>query len=196
MVLDIDKIDAVYMSVLRRMPTEAERIANAQAKDVPTLAGILLADSEAQTFVMPMIRMYQAAFGRVAEVEGLDFWVNELRNGRSLQDIAVFFLRSPEAINREISYQVAADTYISALYKNVLERQPDSGQHFWIDLVTPDINSPCLYIAQFCRVRGVLNKHDGFDYPSSHRCCRRESGSGKTLATRSIVASNIIHTGQ
>ena len=60
----------------------------------------IVASSEASSFVDPIIRLYEVAFGRQADEAGLTNWVNTFRNGTSFETIALVFTGSPEFINR------------------------------------------------------------------------------------------------
>src|SRR5579871_435809 len=87
--------------------------------------------------VDPVIREYQAAFGRVPDQAGVSFWVNQLAsNPALLSNLNVVFANSAEFTARYgVSGATAPGTValISALYENVLNRAPDPpGLAFWL----------------------------------------------------------------
>lgn len=80
----------------------------------------------------PVYRLYQAAFGRTPDPQGLGYWVKAFQNGVSLENIATGFMQSPEF---EDLYG-AADTegFLRRVYSNVLHREPDAGGlAWWVD---------------------------------------------------------------
>jgi hypothetical protein len=81
--------------------------------------------SEAQ-----IIRLYDAAFDRQPDQEGFDFWVEQLDNGTPLIDVGGKFIDSAEFSNL-YGTNSSNDTFVTALYNNVLDRTPDSGGLAW-----------------------------------------------------------------
>ncbi len=82
------------------------------------------------TVRMEVLRLYRAAFGRVPDAGGLDFWVARRNSGASREDLAANFIASPEASGY---LDTSEDTlFIEALYGNVLRRNADTeGLRFW-----------------------------------------------------------------
>lgn len=70
-------------------------------------------------------RLYQAAFQRAPDVDGLGFQINALDSGYSLHQVAQNFLDSPEF---RTLYGTSLDdrTFVTKLYENVLNRGPDA----------------------------------------------------------------------
>ncbi|MFS2002538.1 DUF4214 domain-containing protein [Duganella sp. CT11-25] len=78
-------------------------------------------------------RMYQAAFNRAPDSDGLGFWIDQMDHGLSLQAVARLFKSSPEFV-RLYGADLSDTDYITQLYSNVLHRKPDAeGQAFWLD---------------------------------------------------------------
>lgn len=141
---DEEFVTIVYSNVLRRVP-DAEGLAFwlDQLDDGRTRASVLVsfADSieniERTSTAPPMtdagmevLRLYRAAFGRVPDSGGFDFWLARRNTGDSLSVLATQFIASPEASgyldNPEDSL------FIEALYGNVLNRNADdAGLRFW-----------------------------------------------------------------
>ena len=71
-------------------------------------------------------RLYQAAFDRHPDLPGLGFQINALDMGFALHDVAQNFLNSPE-FQSLYGTNVSDEAYITALYHNVLHRDPDPG---------------------------------------------------------------------
>ena len=81
-------------------------------------------------------RLYQAAFNRTPDDPGLTFWINVYDSGSvSLVEMADYFIASTEF---QTLYggpdAVTDDEFISLLYNNVLNRDPDQeGFDFWAE---------------------------------------------------------------
>ncbi|MBC3832055.1 DUF4214 domain-containing protein [Undibacterium amnicola] len=71
-------------------------------------------------------RLYQAAFDRKPDLEGLGYWINKLDDGMNLTRVANEFYRSAEFQTLYGSYTSNA-SFITTLYQNVLHRAPDHG---------------------------------------------------------------------
>jgi|GEM_PF-794470 len=86
-------------------------------------------------------RLYNAAFGRTPDLEGLGYWIQSLDLGASLHEIAQSFLDSDEF--KALYGENLSDTaFVQALYVNTLDRAPDAeGLDYWVnDLATnPDM---------------------------------------------------------
>ena len=99
------------------------------------------ADSYTQNTVNPVIREYQAAFGRVPDQAGVAYWVNIVAaNPAALATLSTTFANSAEFNTR---YGANATTIgdtalVSALYENVLGRTPDAtGLAYWVNQDLP-----------------------------------------------------------
>ncbi len=76
-------------------------------------------------------RLYVAVFGRQPDAGGFQFWVNERSNGRTLDNMATFFVQSPEFV---ATYgENTSDTqFIELLYQNIFCRSADTaGLNHW-----------------------------------------------------------------
>ncbi|MEW5421161.1 DUF4214 domain-containing protein [Amorphus sp. 3PC139-8] len=79
-------------------------------------------------------RLYKAAFDRKPDSAGLGFWVEQLDHARvSLDETAGYFLSSEEfSQNFGSEDSLSDDDFLSLLYNNVLDRDPDqAGFDFW-----------------------------------------------------------------
>jgi len=76
-------------------------------------------------------RLYQAAFDRKPDINGIGYWINTLDNGASLLDVATGFTNSVEFRNL-YGANFSNANLVTGFYQNVLQRAPDqSGFNFW-----------------------------------------------------------------
>ncbi len=83
-----------------------------------------------------MYRLYQAAFARDPDAEGLGYWIREYdQGGKGLAGVAFDFMRSDEFKARYGSPDAVSDeAFLNLLYQNVLGRGPDAGgRAYWMD---------------------------------------------------------------
>ncbi len=92
-------------------------------------------------FTGQAFRLYQAAFDRTPDQQGLGYWINQMDNGMSLQDVAKSFIASQEFANLYGSHPTNT-SFINKLYNHVLDRQPDiGGQTYWENQLTSQSQS-------------------------------------------------------
>ncbi|GAB2859289.1 hypothetical protein GCM10027277_29730 [Pseudoduganella ginsengisoli] len=73
-------------------------------------------------------RLYRAALGRTPDQEGLGYWIKMLDQGMSMADAARCFTSASEFTSL---YGGSHDAYLQALYRNVLQREPDAAGLAW-----------------------------------------------------------------
>lgn len=80
-------------------------------------------------------RLYQAAFDRTPDEEGLRYWVGELRDGAvEAGDLPAIFAASDEFEAAFGGGAPSDEDFVDALYDNVLDRLADTeGRAFWLD---------------------------------------------------------------
>ena len=80
-----------------------------------------------------MFRLYNAAFKRLPDVEGLKYWIGKYTSGENDdRAVASSFLVSAEFKER-YGENVSDLTYVNTLYKNVLGRDADTGGlNYWL----------------------------------------------------------------
>lgn len=94
-------------------------------------------------------RLYQAAFDRKPDLEGLGFWIAQADRGFTFQDTAWSFLMSME-FRQRYGEDLSDSGFITALYANVLHRAPDpEGFKFWYDALTHGVISRHGMLAEF-----------------------------------------------
>lgn len=77
-------------------------------------------------------RLYQAAFGRTPDADGLGYWIAQMEKGTGITEVAAAFTSSKEFIDR---YGAGASNsqILSGVYQNVLNRTPDKeGFDYWL----------------------------------------------------------------
>ena len=75
-------------------------------------------------------RLYQAAFDRTPDRDGLAFWVAQLDAGSTLAQVAQGFVESPEF--RALNPDMSSDAILNNYYLNVLGRPADAdGLAYW-----------------------------------------------------------------
>ena len=72
--------------------------------------------------------LYKAAFGCAAEEASLAAWVRELRSGTSMEVLAERFVRLAEFQQRHGSSEEVDINYVTALYRDGLDRPPKLGE--------------------------------------------------------------------
>lgn len=72
--------------------------------------------------------IYQEQLGRSADAEGLQYWINSLKNGQSLYDVN-------NSINQSLEGQNFDTQYITSLYRQNLSRNPEqAGFQWWMSM--------------------------------------------------------------
>ena len=89
-----------------------------------------------------MFRLYNAAFGRFPDADGLKYWIDQFSSGRNTRRVvAQSFLGSEEFIQRYGS-NISNETYVNNLYKNVLGRDADTeGLNYWLGNLSNEIET-------------------------------------------------------
>ena len=80
-----------------------------------------------------MFRLYNAAFARFPDTDGLKYWIDKFSSGQNTRRVvAKSFLISDE-FKQRYGANVSDSTYVNTLYKNVLDRDADSGGlNYWL----------------------------------------------------------------
>ena len=80
-----------------------------------------------------MFRLYNAAFARFPDSDGLNYWISKYSSGENdSRAVAQSFLASAEFSER-YGANVTDEKYVTTLYQNVLGRAPDtSGLNYWL----------------------------------------------------------------
>jgi hypothetical protein len=95
-----------------------------------------------------MFRLYNAAFARFPDADGLEYWIDQFSSGKNTRRVvAQSFLGSAE-FTEKYGSNVSDETYVNNLYKNVLGRDADT---------SIDINKDV--IGTFNQVTGLKTEH-------------------------------------
>ena len=80
-----------------------------------------------------VFRLYNAAFKRLPDSSGLEYWINQYSSGKSeINDIASAFLLSSE-FQQLYGENITDSVFVNTLYKNVLGREADTGGlNYWL----------------------------------------------------------------
>jgi hypothetical protein len=94
------------------------------------LLASLVSSAPSRGVVFPVVRLYEAYFGRGPDTGGLAFWVGLIRSGTPTANVSDAFAGSPEFLARYGALNNAE--FVDRVYRNVLERAPDAaGAAFW-----------------------------------------------------------------
>jgi hypothetical protein len=92
-------------------------------------------------------RLYQAAFNRTPDKDGLGFWVASLDSGSDLVDVAGQFIASKEFADRYGSNHPTGEAFVNLLYQNVLHRAPDQeGFNFWANALASGVSQASILV--------------------------------------------------
>ena len=80
-----------------------------------------------------IFRLYNAAFARFPDSDGLSYWIENYISGQNdSRTVASSFLASDE-FKESYGEDISNELYIDNLYKNVLGRESDSdGLNYWL----------------------------------------------------------------
>lgn len=94
-------------------------------------------------------RIYQAAFNRTPDYEGLGYWIDQMDKGMSLDAVAAGFVGSQEFAALYGARPSNADM-VGKFYQNVLHRAPDqAGYDYWVSVLDKGQASPPSVLASF-----------------------------------------------
>jgi len=133
-------VRSLYQVILARDPATAETLGWSSQLDSGFLTKAqvaygFLSSPEYLTGVQPIARLYYAAFQRMPDLQGVQFWMSLLRTGATWEQIAGQFINSPEFALR---YGNPTDpgAIVDILYQNVLQRPADPpGKTYWVDVL-------------------------------------------------------------
>ena len=132
-------INALYKAIQFR-PAPAADVATYTAAlnsgvTVTAVTNLIELDPYTIDYVNPVIREYQAAFGRVPDQAGLGYWVGQVASSpNALAELSVIFANSAEFNSRygASATSPASVALVGLLYENVLGRPPDAaGLAYW-----------------------------------------------------------------
>ena len=94
-------------------------------------------------------RIYQAAFARTPDNDGLKYWINTMDTGHSLEAVAGGFIASEE-FKSLYGNAPSNEMFVTKLYNNVLGRAPEKGGFdYWVGLLDDREISQVSYVDKF-----------------------------------------------
>lgn len=119
-------ITQYFENILMRSPSAAELSENeakvAAGATLEQIRDALVTSDESVTYAQQIIRIYQAAFGRIPDAAGLDGWVDAIREGTlTTSDLVGGFVASAEWDAHYGGTDVTPEI-IESLYQNMLHR--------------------------------------------------------------------------
>ena len=111
--------------------------------------GMLALDVDAGENAGSAYRVYQAAFARTPDNDGLKFWIGQVDVGVSLYDVARGFLASVE-FQTIYGTNPSSSDFVARLYANVLGRDGEAaGIAFWTGELTSGARDMATVLTQF-----------------------------------------------
>ncbi len=103
--------------------------------------------------------LYVGYLGRAADQEGLNFWVNAVRNDVStLESVALGFTLSQEY--QTLYDGLTTEELVSAVYRNVLGREPDEeGRAFWVSEIESGATTEDTLLSSMINSLGDVDQH-------------------------------------
>ena len=126
------------------------------------LAEALIESPEYSNVKEGVVRLYKAAFGRIPDQEGLDYWAQKINEGaHNLQDVSTLFITSPEFATR-FGADPTVDQIVTKMYQNTFARTPDlEGFNYWVEEVNAGLTVSDLLLNFTESAEGVsaMNHH-------------------------------------
>lgn len=106
-------------------------------------------------------RLYNAAFDRLPDSDGLNYWIDQWEQNISNQDIAFYFYNSTEFTDKYGS--PTNQGFVELLYNNVLDRGPDeSGLNYWLEQLDQGANRSDVLLSFSDSVENIANTEQAF----------------------------------
>ena len=104
--------------------------------ELGSVAEALISSPEYTNVKEGIVRLYKAAFGRIPDKEGLDYWAGKIDGGvHNLQDVSTLFITSPEFDTR-FGVAPSLEQIVTKMYQNTFARTPDAeGFDYWVGQV-------------------------------------------------------------
>ena len=80
-----------------------------------------------------MFRLYNAAFARFPDADGLEYWIEEFSSGRNTRRVVAESFLLSEEFGERYGTNVSNAQYVETLYVNILGREYDQeGYNYWL----------------------------------------------------------------
>jgi len=175
-----DYTTGLYQTFLARQPDAAGLDYWSQRLDSgfftrAQVAYTFLTAPEYNSAAEEVARLYLAAFKRIPDTSGLQFWQGILINGGSVAQIAQIFTQTSEFASL-YGTNLDAGQFLDILYSNVLSRSADAGgKNFWLQ-----------------QLAGGMSKGDALNYfaqSTEHQA--KTAGEVKTALLYAVLADRI-----
>ncbi len=168
---DLDFVNSLYLNVLARDPDAAGatywlgRISGGATYD--EVRDAFLNSAEAQTFVSPVVRLYEGLFNRAPDAAGLKYWADALRGGTTLNSITDAFLHSSEAQAIGFGDGVSNSDFVNKLYLSMGRSQAQidadtDGVNYWLNALNSNTLSRATVAQAFMELAENLQHSSGF----------------------------------
>ncbi|WAM51062.1 DUF4214 domain-containing protein, partial [Vreelandella venusta] len=113
-------------------------IAGSQGAAASAVVSVELGEAIDSVEISAIEALYQMAFDREADAEGLEYWSGIRDEGSSLFEVADYFLASEEFVS-EHGDNLDADDFLMVLYNNTFDRAPDAeGLEYWSEVLVTE----------------------------------------------------------
>lgn len=75
--------------------------------------------------IVKITALYEAAFHHLPDTAGLQWWLNDMEHGKSMQQIATLFMQNPEFVAAHPAGE-SIDHYLSTIHQNAFGRAIDT----------------------------------------------------------------------
>ena len=101
------------------------------------LANALIESPEYSNVKEGIVRLYKAAFGRIPDKEGLDYWAQKINEGaHNLQDVSTLHITSSGFATR-FGANPTVEQIVTKMYQNTFACTPYlEGFNYWVGQVT------------------------------------------------------------
>jgi hypothetical protein len=140
--------DSLYGVVHGRSANNAELATLATTVNQDGLDAALASVIGPNTPGASLDRLYEAYFLRQADTAGFNYWMDQIRGGADLAEVAEWFADSEEFQTRYAGMEFA--DFLDQLYRDVLGREPDeTGKVYWLDLLDRGLLNRGTIVIQF-----------------------------------------------
>ena len=140
-------------------------VINMQGQQIQLIVLLLLV-SALQMLMHYLTQIYNASFKRLPDPDGLRYWIGNFSSGKDDERaVASSFLASDE-FKQRYGEDVSNENYVNTLYKNVLERDADTGGlNYWLGQLNSGVETRyevLLGFSESAENKGLFSETTGF----------------------------------
>ncbi len=113
-----------------------------------------------------MFRLYNAAFARFPDADGLKYWIDQFSSGKNTRRVVAQSFLGSDEFTEKYGSNVSDETYVNNLYKNVLGREADTeGLNYWVGNLSSGIETryeALLGFAESAENKALFTEMTGF----------------------------------